>query len=137
MGGFRPAPATGVRAAYCAARARYTASTTARLPCIGHYRDQLSRPGHDIGIHRNTPICSDLSRCRSHSATIRAWPSRRSDVIARASAKACVIRDPGQRRVLPQERDGDRLVHLWAGADDGDFVALAMSGQTPPIPDDL
>jgi bifunctional DNase/RNase len=47
------------------------------------------------------------------------------------------VRYPGpgvQRRVLLRERDGDRLVHLWAGADDGDFVALALAGQTPPTP---
>ncbi|HRF50122.1 MAG TPA: DUF151 domain-containing protein [Anaerolineales bacterium] len=46
------------------------------------------------------------------------------------------VRYPGpgvQRRVLLRERDGDRLVHLWAGADDGDFAALAIAGQTPPI----
>lgn len=47
------------------------------------------------------------------------------------------VRYPGpgvQRRVLLRERGGDRLVHLWAGADDGDFAALALSGQTPPTP---
>jgi len=40
------------------------------------------------------------------------------------------VRYPGpgvQRRVLLRERDGDRLVHLWAGADDGDFAALAIA----------
>lgn len=47
------------------------------------------------------------------------------------------VRYPGpgvQRRVLLRERDGDRLVHLWAGADDGDFAALAIAGKTPPTP---
>ena len=90
--------------------------------------DRPTRPGHDIGIHRNTPDLFPL-RYNPRMAILVA-----QDVIVRIRKG---VRYPGpgvQRRVLLRERDGDRLVHLWAGADDGDFVALAMSAQTPPIP---
>lgn len=42
---------------------------------------------------------------------------------------------PGaQRRVLLRERDGQRLLHLWAWAEDGDGVALELAGQKPARP---
>lgn len=56
------------------------------------------------------------------------------DVIVRIQKE---VRWPGpgaQRRVLLRERDGDRLLHLWAWADDGDGVALELAGQKPARP---
>jgi hypothetical protein len=56
------------------------------------------------------------------------------DVIVRILRE---VRWPGpgvQRRVLLKETDGDRLLHLWAWAEDGDAVALHMSEQQPARP---
>jgi hypothetical protein len=56
------------------------------------------------------------------------------DVIVRIHKEA---RWPGpgmQRRVLLRERDGHRLLHLWAGDDDGDGVALEIAEKKPARP---
>jgi bifunctional DNase/RNase len=56
------------------------------------------------------------------------------DVIVRILRE---VRWPGpgvQRRVLLKEKDGDRLLHYWAGADDGDAVALQVAGRQPARP---
>jgi len=56
------------------------------------------------------------------------------DVIVRIHKDARWPGPGAQRRVLLRERDGDRLLHLWAWADDGDGVALALAGQKPARP---
>ncbi len=56
------------------------------------------------------------------------------DVIVRIHKEARWPGPGAQRRVLLRERDGDRLLHLWAWADDGDGVALALAGQKPARP---
>lgn len=56
------------------------------------------------------------------------------DVIVRIHKEA---RWPGpgmQRRVLLREVGGDRLLHLWASADDGDGVALEIAQKQPARP---
>jgi len=56
------------------------------------------------------------------------------DVIVRIHKEA---RWPGpgmQRRVLLREKDGDRILHLWAGDDDGDGVALEIAEKKPARP---
>lgn len=56
------------------------------------------------------------------------------DVIVRIHKEA---RWPGpgmQRRVLLRERNGNRLLHLWANADDGDGVALELAEKKPARP---
>lgn len=56
------------------------------------------------------------------------------DVIVRLHKE---VRWPGpgvQRRVLLRERAGQRLLHLWAGADDGDGIALELAEQKPARP---
>ncbi|MGQ0600559.1 MAG: bifunctional nuclease family protein [Anaerolineales bacterium] len=56
------------------------------------------------------------------------------DVIVRILRE---VRWPGpsvQRRVLLKEKDGDRLLHLWAGTDDGDAVALQAAEKQPARP---
>lgn len=56
------------------------------------------------------------------------------DVIVRILRE---VRWPGpgvQRRVLLKEKSGDRLLHLWAGTDDGDAVALQAAEKQPARP---
>jgi bifunctional DNase/RNase len=56
------------------------------------------------------------------------------DVIVRIQKEVRWPSPGAQRRVLLRERDGQRLLHLWAWADDGDGVALELAGQKPARP---
>ncbi len=56
------------------------------------------------------------------------------DVIVRIQKEARWPGPGAQRRVLLKERFGERLLHLWAGADDGDGIALQLAGRNPARP---